>query len=102
MAKTKQYCVAENWGKGFIQGHESGKFSIVGLPGNVLQVPVNNKDANLWIYKILGTPKTLSEAQAIVDAEVTASQAAWDALPDAQKAPVVQGNTRPGNITLEE
>ena len=86
MAKTKQYCVAENWGKGFIQSNESGKFSIVGLPGNVWQVPA----------------KTLSEAQAIVDAEVNAVQAAWDALPDAQKAPVVQGNTRPGNITLEE
>jgi hypothetical protein len=37
--------------------------------------------------KSKGTVKTLSEAQAIVDAEVTAAQTAWDALSDAEKAP---------------
>ena len=41
-------------------------------------------------------------AAAIVDAEVTAAQAAWDALPDAEKAPAVEGNARPADITLEE
>ena len=39
MAKTKQYCVAENWGKGFIEHSESSKIKFAGYPGNVWQVP---------------------------------------------------------------
>ena len=100
--KTYQYCVAENWGKGFIEHSESSKIAFSGLPGNVWRVPAHNKDANLWINKVLGTAKTLVEAQAIVDVEVTAAQAAWDALPDAEKAPAVENNTRPADITLED
>jgi hypothetical protein len=53
MAHTKTYIVAENWGKGFIEHSESAKFTIFGLPGNVWQVPAHNKDANLWISKVL-------------------------------------------------
>jgi len=102
MAKTYQYCVAENWGKGFIEHSESRKIAFSGFPGNVWRVPAHNKDANLWINKVLGTVKTRDEAQAIVDAEVTAAQAAWDALPDAEKAPAVEGNVRPADIILEE
>jgi len=95
---TKTYIVAENWGKGFIEHSESAKFTISGLPGNVWQVPANNKDANLWISKVLGTVKTKDEAQAIVDAKVQAAQAAYDALTEEQKAL----RSRPGDITLEE
>ena len=40
--------------------------------------------------------------QAIVDAEVQAAQAVWDALPDAEKAPAKEFNIRPLDITLEE
>jgi len=98
MSKTNQYCVAENWGKGFIEHHESGKIAFAGLPGNVWQVPAHNKDANLWISKVLGTVKTKDEAQAIVDVEVTAAQNSWDALSDEQKA----SSTRPADIILEE
>ena len=98
MAKTHQYCVAENWGKGFIEHYESRKIAFSGLPGNVWQVPAHNKDANLWINKVLGTVKTKDEAQAIVDAEVTASQTAWDALSDGEKAI----SSRPVDITLED
>ena len=94
---TKTYIVAENWGKGFIEYSESSKFTISGFPGNVWQVPAHNKDANLWISKVLGTVKTKAEAQAIVDAEVQAAQAAWDALPAEQQA---MGN-RPADIVLE-
>jgi hypothetical protein len=50
---TKIYIVAENWGKGFIEHSESAKFTISGLPGNVWQVPAHNKEANLWIHKVL-------------------------------------------------
>ena len=98
MAKTYQYCVAENWGKGFIDHNESSRITFVGLPGNVWQVPAYNKHGNLWIAKVAGSVKTLSEAQAIVDAEVTAAQNSWDALSDEQKA----SSTRPADIILEE
>ena len=98
MAKTHQYCVAENWGKGFIEHNESSKIAFSGLPGNVWRVPAHNKDANLWINKVLGTAKTKDEAQTIVDVEVTAAQTSWDALSDEQKA----NSTRPADIILEE
>ena len=99
MAKTYQYCVAENWGKGFIDHVESIKITFKGFPGDVWQVPAYNKHANLWIAKVGGPVKTLSEAQAIVDAEVTAAQTAWDALPEAEKG---ESNPRPADITLTE
>ena len=102
MAKTYQYCVAENWGKGFIDYVESQRITFASYPGNVWQVPAHNKHGNLWIAKVAGTVKTKDEAQAIVDAEVQAAQAAWDALPAEEKAPAVESNTRPTDITLEE
>ena len=77
--KTYQYCVAENWGKGFITHDESFRITFKSFPGNVWQVPAYNKHANLWIAKVAGVVKTKDEAQAIVDAEVTAAQNAWDA-----------------------
>jgi hypothetical protein len=47
--------------------------------------------------KCLGVVKTKAEAQAIVDAEVQAAQAAWDALPAEQQTM----RDRPANIVLE-
>ena len=35
MAKTYQYCVAENWGKGFIDHDESMRITFKSFPGNV-------------------------------------------------------------------
>ena len=102
MAKTYQYCVAENWGKGFIDHVESQRITFVGYPANVWQVPAYNKHGNLWIAKVGGTLKTKDEAQVIVDAEVEAAQTVWDSLPDAEKAPAVESNTRPADIILEE
>ena len=98
MAKTYQYCVAENWGKGFIDHVESSRITFVGLPGNIWQVPAYNKHGNLWIAKVAGSVKTLAEAQAIVDVEVTAAQTAWDALSDEEKGI----SSRPADIILEE
>ena len=100
MAKTYQYCVAENWGKGFIDHVESQRITFSSFPGNVWQVPAYNKHGNLWIAKVAGTVKTKTEAQAIVDAEVQAAQAVWDAQTDEEKAEPL--NTRPADITLEE
>ena len=100
MAKIYQYCVAENWGKGFIDHDESNRITFAGYPGNVWQVPAYNKHANLWISKVAGVVKTKDEAQALVDVEVQAAQATWDAQTDEEKADPM--NTRPADITLEE
>jgi len=103
--KTYQYCVAENWGKGFITHDDSRKLEFRSFPGNVWRVNAHNQDANRWIAGVAGTRKTLSEAQAIVDAEVQAAQAAWDAIP-ADDPSKQQGSPdyrpRPEDITLEE
>ena len=99
MAKTYQYCVAENWAKGFIDHDESWSITFKSYPANVWQVPAYNKHANLWIAKVAGAVKTKDEAQALVDAEVQAAQAAWDALPAEEKT---DDNPRPADITLEE
>ncbi len=105
MAKTYQYCVAENWGKGFIDHVESIKITFKSFPGNVWQVPAYNKHANLWIAKVNGTVKTLSEAQTIVSAEVTKAQNAWDADNVSGESADDKNErlgTRPADITLTE
>ena len=105
MAKTYQYCVAENWGKGFITHEDSRAFSIAGFPGNVWRVPAFTPKANLWINKVLGTPKTKDEAQTIVSAAVSTQQTAWDndnvdGETNDQKNERI--GTRPADITLVE
>ena len=100
MAKTYQYCVAENWGKGFIDHVESQRITFKSYPANVWQVPAYNKHANLWIAKVAGAVKTKDEAQALVDAEVQAAQSEWDAQTDEQKADPMK--PRPADVTLEE
>ena len=105
MAKTYQYCVAENWGKGFIDHVESQRITFKGYPGNVWQVPAYNKHANLWIAKVAGVVKTKDEAQAIVDAEVTAAQSAWDAdnvEGETAEQKIERIGNRPADITLGE
>ena len=103
--KTYQYCVAENWGKGFINSFESATIGFKSFAGNIWQVPANNKDANLWINKVLGTPKTLAEAQAIVDSEVSTSQSTWDnnnVAGETSDEKIARLGARPADITLEE
>ena len=51
----------------------------------------------MWLAEKNGVEKTKAEAQALVDAEVQAAQAAWDALPEAEKTDM---NPRPTDITL--
>ncbi len=91
-----KYCVAENWGKGFIEGNESAIIDFSGLPGNVWRIPANNKDANLWVAKVAGTFKTKDEAQVIVNTEIVIAQTNWDNLPEENKT-----SNRPVNIILE-
>ena len=100
MAKTYQYCVAENWGKGFIDHDESQRITFCSFPINVWQGPAYYKHGNRVIAKVAGVVKTKDEAQAIVTAEVEAAQATWDAQTDEEKADPM--NIRPADITLEE
>jgi len=100
-----RYCVAENWGKGFIEHSESQKIAINGYPANVWGVPINNKDANLWINKVLGTVKTRAEAQALVDAQIDSEQTAWDndnVTDETSSEKEQRIGFRPVDITLEE
>jgi len=105
MTKTYQYCVAENWGKGFIDHIESSKITFKSFPGNIWQVPAYNKHGNLWVAKVGGIVKTKDEAQAIVDAEVTASQTTWDnnnVDGETAEEKIERIGNRPEDITLEE
>ena len=105
MAKTYQYCVAENWGKGFIDHVESVKITFTSFPGNVWQVPAYNKHANLWIAKVGGTVKTKDQAQTIVTAVVDASQDTWDADNvdgESSAEKIERLGIKPTDITLEE
>ena len=100
-----RYCVAVNWGKGFIEHSESQKITFVGYPANVWRVPINNKDANLWINKVLGTVKTHSEAQALVDAQIDTWQTDWDnnnVEGESSDDKIMRIGQRPVDITLEE
>ena len=105
MAKTKQYCVAENWGKGFIDHSESWRITFRGLPGDVWQLPANNKAANLWISKVAGAIKTKDEAQTIVTAKVDAAKTAWDndnVDGESSAEKILRIGVKPTDITLEE
>ena len=104
MAKTYQYCVAENWGKGFIDHVESQRITFASYPANVWQVPAYNKHANLWIAKVAGTVKTKDEAQAIVTTEVNAAKTAWDnnnVEGESSDEKIERLGSRPTDITLE-
>ena len=96
MANT--YCTATNTGKGFFTHSERNAFHLEGHPGNIWVVG-NNAAGVSWINKVSGTAKTKAEAQAIVDGEIETHQAAWDALPEAEKAPA-NHHTRPVKYTL--
>ena len=105
MAKTYHYCVAENWGKGFIEHDESNRITFVGYPGNVWQVPAYNKHGNLWIAKVAGVLKTKDEAQTIVTAIVDADKTAWDndnVEGESASNKIARIGSKPTDITLVE
>jgi hypothetical protein len=90
------YWVVANSGQGFITHDDSRKFWRRGYPGNVW-VCDDIPESREWGARNSATSKTKSEAQAIVNTEVTNQQNAWDALSDEAKA-LTSG--RPGDITL--
>ena len=79
-----KYCVAVNSGKGFINARERMEFDLSGHPGDVWVVE-DNLYGNAWIKRNKGVIKTKENAQAIVDAEITAAQSAYDDLLEEQK-----------------
>jgi len=89
------YGTATNTGKGFFTAEDRRSFYLAGHPADVWVIGNNEKGAR-WLAEKNGVEKTKAEAQALVDAEVTAAQTAWDALSDEQKAL----SSRPTDITL--
>ncbi len=89
------YGVAENTGKGFFTAEDRRAFFLRGYPANVWMVG-NNVNGAMWLAEKNGVEKTKSEAQALIDAEVQAAQATWDAQTDEEKAL----RERPGDVTL--
>ena len=90
------YGTATNTGKNFFTVEDRRNFFLRGYPADVWVVGNNEKGA-LWLAEKNGVEKTKAEAQALVDANITAAQADWDALSDEQKE-ATPG--RPTNITL--
>ena len=90
------YGTATNTGKGFFTAEDRRNFHLRGFPGDVWVIGNNEKGA-YWLAEKNGVEKTKAEAQALVTAEVQAPQAAWDALPEAEKTDM---NPRPTDITL--
>jgi len=89
------YGTATNTGKGFFTHQDRQDFFLQGHPANVWVIGFNEKGAR-WLAEKNGVEKTKVEAQALVDAEVTAAQAAWDLLSEAEQSM----HNRPGPITL--
>ena len=99
-----KYCTATNWGKNFFTHEERRNFYLAGHPGDVWVVG-NNLFGDQWIGKVSGAIKTKEEAQAIVDAEVTASQTTWDndnVDGETAEEKIERIGNRPADITLEE
>ena len=91
------YGTATNTGKGFFTAQDRRDFFLRGYPADVWCIG-NNVEGARWLAEKNGVEKTKSEAQALINAEVQAAQAAWDALSDEEKAE--PNNQRPSDITL--
>ena len=89
------YGVATNTGKGFFTAEDRRKFFLRGYPADVWMVG-NNVDGAMWLAEKGASEKTKSEAQALINAEVQAAQAAWDAQTDEEKAI----SQRPADVIL--
>ena len=89
------YGVATNTGKGFFTAEDRQKFFLRGYPANVWMVG-NNVDGAMWLAEKGGREKTKAEAQALIDADVQAAQAEYEALSAEQKA----ARERPGDVIL--
>ena len=91
------YGTATNYGKNFFTHQDRRNFFLRGYPGEVWVVGNNEKGA-LWVAEKNGVTKTKAEAQSLIDADVAAGQAAYDALSEAEQNEL--DKNRPGPITL--
>ena len=91
------YGVATNTGKGFFTAEDRRKFFLRGYPADVWMIG-NTVDGAMWLAEKNGVEKTKAEAQALIDAEVQAAQAAWDAQSDEEKSE--PNPQRPSDVTL--
>lgn len=91
------YGTATNTGKGFFTHEDRLNFFLRGYPANVWVVGNNEKGA-LWLAEKGGVEKSKSEAQALIDADTQAAQAAWDAQTDEEKA--ARPDSRPTAVIL--
>ena len=92
------YGTATNTGKGFFTAEDRRAFFLRGYPADVWCIG-NNVEGARWLAEKNGVEKTKAEAQALIDADVQAAQAAWDALSDEEKA--APGNIgRPADVIL--
>lgn len=94
------YCVAVNWGEGFITHGDRAKGNILGYPGDVWVVGDNMRK---WTAKVNATMKTKSEAQTLVTAAVDAIQTAWDndnVEGESSGDKVLRKGPKPPDITL--
>ena len=89
------YGTSTNTGKNFFNRQNRLDFFLRGYPANVWVIGNNEKGA-LWLAETNGVEKTKTEAQALVDAEITAAQTDYDALSDDDKRFL----TRPAQVTL--
>ena len=89
------YGTATNTGKGFFTHQDRLNFFLRGYPANVWVIG-NNERGACWMADRNGVEKTKAEAQALIDAEVQAGQAAYDAESEEYKAM----HDRPGDIIL--
>ena len=67
--------------------------------------PSHDQDDHRWVAGVNGSHKTLSEAQAIVDAEIQAAQTAWDndnVDGETSEDKIRRLGDRPVDTTLEE
>tara|TARA_R110000782_G_scaffold245360_1_gene332088 strand:- start:1289 stop:1576 length:288 start_codon:yes stop_codon:yes gene_type:complete len=89
------YGTATNTGKNFFTHQDRLDFFLENHPANIWVVGNNEKGA-VWFASKGGITKTKEEAQALVNAEVTAAQETWDAGTDVEK----ERFRRPSNIVL--
>ena len=89
------YGTVSNTGKGFFTAQDRRDFFLRGYPADVWCIG-NNVEGARWLAEKNGVEKTKSEAQALIDAEVQASQSAWDAQTDEEKAI----SQRPADVIL--
>jgi len=94
------YCTANNTGKGFFTCLDRNRFFLSGRRADIWIIGDNDHGAN-WITRVSGVSKTKEEAQALVDADVTAAQAIWDSRSEEEQVEMeFKGMGRPEAETL--